>query len=455
MSVEHLDKKKSSRKLSIKSVVQDGWRNILAGLGTSQDKTEHTHYGYYQYLDDQELSELYMGDGLAKRIIDLLPEDAVRPWVTIQGDDNNVIQDELRRLGLKEELRKALSWTRLYRGALIVLIEEGAKELANPLPANVRGISKIRTYPASRIDIIPEDIRTDPTSTYFEDIEYFPVRLRNGNIMRVHHSRCLVFKGEQAPDDQYTDFEYRYWGMSTMIKIYDRLKNLSASEKGIANGLLEYSYGKIKIANLVDILSMNDREAVRMIQNRIDVIQASKSQINAVLIGEGEEYSSESTNFAGVNELFEKLMLLLTATAEYPFTRLYGRSPAGMNATGESDNRQYYDKVANEQETKLLPAIDKIVMMIAQYTNTTYTDIMFNSLWQTTEKEQAEVEMLHAQIDQIYMNGGVLSPEEVTLKRFPEIAEDPDRDMDFLYGSQDDPEKDMDEEEDEESEEED
>ena len=42
-------------------------------------------------------------------------------------------------------------------------------------------------------------------------------------------------------------------------------------------------------------------------------------------------------------------------------TKLFGRSPAGMNATGESDMQNYYDTIEEKQEAELRPVYDKIL----------------------------------------------------------------------------------------------
>jgi len=38
-------------------------------------------------------------------------------------------------------------------------------------------------------------------------------------------------------------------------------------------------------------------------------------------------------------------MQLASGAADIPMTRLLGQSPAGMNATGDGDMRNYYDRI--------------------------------------------------------------------------------------------------------------
>ena len=61
-------------------------------------------------------------------------------------------------------------------------------------------------------------------------------------------------------------------------------------------------------------------------------------------------------------------MLDVAGAAEIPVTKLFGRSPAGMNATGESDMNNYYDSISQKQSTYLEPVLDKLFPIIAMST---------------------------------------------------------------------------------------
>ena len=54
----------------------------------------------------------------------------------------------------------------------------------------------------------------------------------------------------------------------------------------------------------------------------------------------------------------------MAGAAEIPATRLFGRSPQGLNATGESDLMNYYEKIAQLQESMLRPALDKLLPVL-------------------------------------------------------------------------------------------
>ena len=55
----------------------------------------------------------------------------------------------------------------------------------------------------------------------------------------------------------------------------------------------------------------------------------------------------------------------MAGAAEIPATKLFGRSPEGMNSTGESDLRNYYEMISQLQERVLRPALEKLLPVMA------------------------------------------------------------------------------------------
>ena len=127
-------------------------------------------------------------------------------------------------------------------------------------------------------------------------------------------------------------------------------------------------------------------------------------------------FRRDSYSFGGIPEILEKMMLRLAAAARIPVSLLMGQAPAGMNATGESDIRFFYDQIKAEQEF-LKSKIEHLVKIILGDEKALIT-IEFPALWQMTETQKLELKRLEAEIDRIYLQEGVLLPEEVALKRF-------------------------------------
>jgi uncharacterized protein len=395
----------------------DGWQNFFSGIGRKNDKTTQNTWGSDIILDDDMLTSIWMGDGLATKIVNAPADDAIKNWISISGDDKGVVENEIKRLKLKKLFRNAMKWTRLYRGCLMVIGYEDGLPLSSPRRSTPRPIKWIKLYPAPQVPVSTTDIDIDPKSYNFGEIESFPVNPVNGGTFKVHHTRTIVFKGDGIPVSSNIDFTYRYWGMSALQPVFERLKNFGVTERGISGIMQEVVVGKYKISNLAEILSSNDKNSLDAIYNRLEIINYSKGLINAILLGEGEEWSRDTVNLSGVSDLLREFMVMLTGTSNIPMTRLFGISPGGLNSTGESDLRIYYDFVESEQEEKIYHQLDEIINIISLYLGVEI-NWKFNNIWSPSQSEEIEMRHKQAQTDKIYMETGVLDSETIEQSRF-------------------------------------
>lgn len=396
----------------------DGMINVLAGLGGKFDKANKSRFGNFVVLDDAELTRLWLGEGLGKKIVSAPADDMTRNWFTVPGDETNKIQQEMERLKTETIVNVATKWARLYRGSLIVMGLEDGGELHEPANLkNVKGIRWLRSYSASRIPITTQNVVKDPNSPFFDEIEVFPVRRFDGNEFKVHRSRCLIFKGEPIPDySQDLAYNSFYWGLSILQSIYQRLMNYGSIEQSIVNLMMELTIGKFTLSNLAELLAANNTKAI---YTRMNIINASKSILNSVLLGENEKYERDTASVAGVAEVMSMFMMSLSAVAEIPVTKLFGKSADGMNATGEGDSRDYYDMITSKQKTWLKPPLQYLVAIINSYMKATDDpSINFNSVWEPTQKELIEMKNKQAQTDGLYIDKGVLDSDEVRESRF-------------------------------------
>jgi hypothetical protein len=89
------------------------------------------------------------------------------------------------------------------------------------------------------------------------------------------------------------------------------------------------------------------------------------SNMGMLVTGKEEDVTSLQYTFSGLSDVYEQFMMDLAGAAEMPVTKLFGRSPAGLNATGESDMQNYYDSIEEKQEAYLSPILDKLLPVMA------------------------------------------------------------------------------------------
>jgi len=118
-------------------------------------------------------------------------------------------------------------------------------------------------------------------------------------------------------------------------------------------------------------------------------------------------------------------MLALSAVTAIPITLLFGRAPSGLNATGDSDIRNFYDMIKQKQECILRPMLNRLSEIIFLSKDDYFKGeepkdwkLEFVPLWQNTEEEEANIRRTVAETDAIYIDRNVLEPSEVAISRF-------------------------------------
>ena len=139
---------------SISHIDASQWINILSGLGTSRDKTVYTTFGSARILDPVELTQLYLAEGLAYRIVRALPEDATREWISITDKSHeDIIMDDMLRLQVEDMFTEAGSSARLHGGSIIIMGIMDGRKMDQPVNESaIRDIAYLRVVDSSCID---------------------------------------------------------------------------------------------------------------------------------------------------------------------------------------------------------------------------------------------------------------------------------------------------------------
>jgi len=430
--------------LRLKSRIRnDGWVNLFSGLGGKADKRKSTKARPNGFLLDVELETIYADDGLAARAIDLLPDDMMKQgWHYIfnsekEGmEEKSKVYDEVfKTIGANKKINQALKWARLYGGCLILLGVYDGEQLDQPLNLRkIKNFENLKIIPRNNIMYGTMEWQMNPDLPNYGQVEYYPVSFyvgRQWEVKRVHHSRVIELHGIEIPSSEASiiPMEFRYWGISVLQRIQDRLKDLGASFGSLANLMHELTIGKYKYRDLADIMASEGGE--KLVQNRLQAMDLMKSTFHSIIMDTDEDYIRDTLSFGGVSDVLYQFMILTSACTGYPMTKLFGISPGGLNSTGESDMYQYYDMVRAKQQTELLPILERIVHIISQWQNVEEPTIEFNPLEQMSEKEKAELEEKKANTERVkmetyqgYIDMGIMTPEIVEELEFGETLKE-------------------------------
>lgn len=403
----------------------DGLTNLVANLGTSRDKAFSSHYQFVQ-LSDMGLLNAYRGAWLPRKIVDIPAYDSIRAWRNWQAEADQItkIEEVERRLGLKQKVLKARIAARLYGGsALLIGTQDTNPEL--PLVPDSKGTDGLRYLALLyRRQLSAGPIDPNPESPTFALPAYWNFYASNAGSgmanIKIHPSRLIFFSGPSIPDETIAG-EAGVWGDSVLHGVFDAVRNLDATAANVASLVFEAKVDTVGIPNLMTSLGSSEYEATLL--RRWQLAETGKG-INGTLIHDSEEVLGQKTaSFASLPELMDRFMQLAAGAADIPMTRLLGQSPAGLNATGDSDLRNYYDRISSEQELFMTPAmsvLDELIIKSALGNRPEEIHYEWASLWQTSAKEQAEigkiqVEMIKTLKDTALIPNDPLSEAAVTL----------------------------------------
>lgn len=415
---------------------EDGYVNLLNKYGTSQDNSEAYQFEREPIIPDMQLTGLYEGNGLFSKIIDTPAEEALKHGfdLNLKNDEVNAfVEEALDELEWEEKAATAIKWARLYGGALIVMLINDGGGLEQPVNwQNVKSIDELRVYERAIV-------QPDYSSLYRQDYggkgegnrvskfgqpEFYYVSSVYGSF-RVHESRCLVFRNGVLPE-RTSNSIYRFWGMPEYVRIRRALRETVTAHTDSVK-LLERSVQAIySMKGLATLLTTDDGE--NQVLKRLNVIDTARGILNSLVIdADGENYDFKTFQFSGVKDVIDATCNMLSALTNIPQTILFGRSPAGMNATGTSDFESYYNFVEKIQRLMLkrnlrtlLDVIFRAGIASGSVEEEPDYKLEFNPLWSLSDTEQATVDQtkaqtaqIKAQTAQVYVDMQALDPTEV------------------------------------------
>ncbi|MFE0754164.1 DUF1073 domain-containing protein [Inquilinus sp. NPDC058860] len=398
----------------------DTLTNVIAGLFTAKDKLAHDRFGLV-LQDRGQLDAAYRGDWIARKVIDVPPFDMTREWRRWHAapDQIEAIEAEEARLGVQRKVARALRLARLYGGAALVL-GAGDGDPAQPLPPLGRGALRY-LHVMHRWEIAPGEIDRDVLSPGFGEPGWYQVASAQQGSVRLHPSRVVRLPGAELPDGAGADG----WGDSVLQAMMDAIRQAGLAAQGVATLIHEAKLDVIRIPQLTQSLAQDDY--ARRLVERFALANTMKGLVSALVIDKEEEWDRKQLSFAQLPEVMQQYLQIAAGAADIPATRLLGQAPAGLNATGESDIRNYYDRIAAEQRVTLGPALrrlDEALILSALGTRPPEIRFEWAPLWQLGAGEAAAIGKTKAETSSLYAASGLIPPEVLARAVRNQIVED-------------------------------
>lgn len=401
----------------------DNLHNLLSGMGGQGDKSIYTMFGHVG-IQREQLEAAYRNDWISRKVIDIPSQDATRKWREWQADKEDItaIEEVEQDFNLKRKTMIALQKARLYGGgALILGINQGKPE--DEVNLDTLGKDSLKfIHAVSRYEITGSERESDIMSPYYGEPKYYERTTVNGGLMRLHPSRVVKFIGLEYPDPSSAPDA---WGDPVLQVVAAAIKATGTVCQGVAQLIDEAKVDIIKIPDLTASILDKDYEA--RLKARFGLASDAKSIYKMLLLDKEEEWERIEQNFSGLDALVQMYMLIASGAADIPATRLLGQSPKGLSATGESDIRNYYDRIQTEQETINGPALERLDEVLVRSALGDYPEGLhfeWRALWQMDEVQQAELENKKATTFKIDVDAGVLDGAVLKSARENQLIED-------------------------------
>lgn len=335
--------------------VNDGLANLMTGGGTTIDRRMYNRW-LVNVLVRQEVEEAYRGSWLMRKVIDLPAEDMTRAWRTWQADGTQIekLEDEEKRLHVRERVKQALTLGRLGGGLLVMGFGDDPKNPLNLESVGEEGLQYL--YIVNRWDVKVGDPVDDPASPLFGEPETFEITINSKQVV-VHHTRAIVFKGLFSGKLSVTGAS-DFWGDPVVTALSEPVANATTVHNEFATLVMQAKIDLLKIPDLM--ANAGNAEYEKRFLRRMELANFGKSSHRALIIDASEDWEQRQLTLTGMGDLATTYMQLVAGAADIPSTRLLGSSPDGMNATGDSDQDNYNQMIRSKQDNELRPLLDKL-----------------------------------------------------------------------------------------------
>lgn len=302
----------------------------------------------------------YMASGMMKKVISIPAEDRVREWRDWQAEAKVIeaIEKEEARLALIAKVQECENLRGIGGGALIIITAGDHSQELRPEQVAEGGIVAINVV--SRWQIMGKDWVKDLASPRYGEPEMWEMQGDRGAPVRIHPSRVICFRGARLPAGSAVADEEAFWGDSRLLRVYTEVTRSDETQAWFAALVRKAKLLRIGIPDL-------DSRDTEELNKRIEVIGLGESSLNATVYRSsggaddaGETITDYQVTWNGIPAMMDAFDQRVAAVSDIPFTRLMGRSPAGMNATGKSDDDNWNKMVVSGQKLETRPCLEKL-----------------------------------------------------------------------------------------------
>lgn len=354
-----------------------------------------------------------------------LADECVRMWGKVvsagEADPNRLadIEAELRRIDLRAHVRQAVVHDQAFGGAHVYFKLKDDKNFRDtPLvmaPYTVRrdsfeGVRVVEPY-----WVTPNNYNSiDPTAAdFYKPHSWWMLGIE------VHATRLQTIISRPVADMLKPTYSFRGVSMTQLAAPY--VDNWLRTRQSVSDTVKQFSVSGIA----TDLQQSLAPGADVTLQARAQLINAYRDNRNLLFLDKAtEEFFQVNTPLSGLDALQAQAQEQMAAVSHIPLVKLLGITPTGLNASSDGEIRVFYDYVRGYQSNVLQTLVQNVLRLV-QLSKFGAIDPDISWQWEPLEElsalEDADRRNKDATSDQVYMESGVVTPQQVAKR----LAADP------------------------------
>ena len=370
----------------MKIVKQDGYNEIFNSGGESAPKPF-----FISGAQSYGLGWIYENNGLARRIIDVIPEEMVSPGFKVAGvKDEAAFRSSWDDLEIEGLIVDAFSWRRLYGGSAIVAIINDGRKLTSP--AKEDGVLEgIRVYDRSQIAIDKKE--TNPRNIRYGEPALYKITPGGGlPEYLIHYTRVKILDGERLPPQQRKRNDG--WGASFLNKsLIEAIYDYEYCEE-LATQLLRRKQQAVwKVKGLAEMC--DDEDAAYAARLRLAQVDDNSGVGKAIGIdANDEEYEVLNSDVNGVSEFLQNKFDRIVSLSGIHEIILKSKNVGGVSASQNTALETFYKTVDRQREEHYRPVLEFLLPFVIHEDE---WSVEFEPLSMPSEKETSETVKNHVE----------------------------------------------------------
>jgi len=374
------------------------------------------------------------GSWIAGVAVNAIAEDMTKEGIKIVSKMDPEAQKDLdssaSHFGIWESFADTIAWGRLYGGALGMIMIDG-QDPRSELRIETVGKNQfkgIMVFDRWMVEPDLEKMVRSPHDNSLVPRSYWVVASGSGisfEGMRVHHSRVFRHEGVRLP--YWQRVMENMWGISVLERLYDRLVAFDSATNGAAQLMYKSYLRTFAVENLRETIAAGG-QSINNLMIYVEWMRRFQGIEGITLIDMKDKFEGQSgaaASFSGMAEGLVHFGQQISGGLEIPLVRLFGQAPAGLNATGESDWRNYDQGINKRQERELRIPIDKVYRIMARSEGIILPEdfsFTFVPLLQMTDEQKADTASKVTTTVQVAEESGLVS-RKIALKELKTSSE--------------------------------